>query len=314
MDSITQLMQLLFRFRRLASPSESCANEPCEVCFATHRPKIEQFMAKSEPVHFVILAFPAKSPNAQKVLGTLPDLAERLSVQFLQSFCDYVTHFYAPGARITICSDGHVFGDLVGVSDDDVSQYRDELALMIDQAEAHSVDLYSLDDAAGKRDFNALRAELVRDYATPVDELRKRMATDESFRFLFNGIHRFMFEDQLALRPDRSRNKLRTECKDLAYRVIQRSDAWGSLVAEAFPAALRLSIHPQPAHSEKIGFHMIRTRDNWLTPWHGVALDDGNTITLVKRSEAERRNASLVWRNKRPSHFIAPDIAELDVA
>ena len=34
---------------------------------------------------------------------------------------------YPPGARITICSDGRVFSDLVGVCDKDVTNYGIEI-------------------------------------------------------------------------------------------------------------------------------------------------------------------------------------------
>jgi pyoverdine/dityrosine biosynthesis protein Dit1 len=97
------------------------------------------------------------------------------------------------------------------------------------------------------------------------------------------------------------------QCKELAYRMIQRSRAWGDLVGDVFPDSLRLSIHPQHSHAGKIGFHLVRTRDNWLTPWHGVVVDDGTSVTLVKRSQAEHAKASLVWRHGRPSHYVNPN-------
>jgi pyoverdine/dityrosine biosynthesis protein Dit1 len=122
-------------------------------------------------------------------------------------------------------------------------------------------------------------------------------------------MHRFMVEDQVELRPDASRTRVRLDCKDLALRVIQRSNAWSSVVARTFPAAVRLSIHPQPHHSAKIGVHMLRTRDAWLTPWHGTVLDDGQRLTLVKRADAERLNATIAYRRGRPSHFVAPHLA-----
>jgi pyoverdine/dityrosine biosynthesis protein Dit1 len=37
------------------------------------------------------------------------------------------------------------------------------------------------------------------------------------------------------LQPERSRTQARQQCKGLAYQVIQRSDAWGRLVADGFP-------------------------------------------------------------------------------
>jgi len=40
-------------------------------------------------------------------------------------------------------------------------------------------------------------------------------------------------------------------------------------------------------------------------PWQGVLLEEGGSLTLVRRHEAEQLKASLVWRNERPSHFVA---------
>lgn len=139
--------------------------------------------------------------------------------------------------------------------------------------------------------------------------MRARTLADPGARDIFGGIHRFLFEDRMALSTGRSRNSVREETKSLAYQVIQRSDAWSHLVEDFFPEALRLSIHPQVSHSPKIGIHMMRTRDNWLTPWHGVALDDGEGIRLVKRHEAERMGATLVMRGGRVSHYIAPNVS-----
>lgn len=308
-----RVLRYLLRFQRLTTPSADCAHKPCETCLATHRPKVQRFIERNQPVEFVILAFPCKSPNPRKVLGTLPDLAEELSIEFLQSFTEHVSHFYRPGARVRICSDGHVFSDVVGVADDEVSRYRAELQGMIARR-GYGIEMLGLDDLFGVGRYPALRDRLVRTRAMPVAELRGLVRTDPTFGSLFNGIHRFMVEDQAVLRPELTRTKVRTMCKGLAYQVIRRSDAWSRQVARTFPDAVRLSIHPQPCHSAKIGIHLLRTNDNWLTPWHAVALDDGNAISLVKRCDAERLNASLIWRNDRPSHFVAPHIALQEVA
>jgi len=307
----SDILRHVFRHRRLAAGS--ACDQPCEECFAVHHEKVAHFLRSGLPVHFVILAFPAKSPNRQKVLGNLPDLGEKLSIEFLQSFCDRIGHFYPPGARITIASDGHVFGDLVGVSDVGITDYGQELRAVIDQNGGDAIDVYSLEEGLGTGDYDSLRAILERDYAAPLDRVRERVAADDEANRVFNGIHRFLFEDQVDLVPGRSREQVRRACKALAYQVIQRSNAWSDLVAEKFPHALRLSIHPQPPHSDKIGFQLLPAADNWLTPWHGVVLDDGHRFTLVKRSTAEELNASLVWRNNRPSHYVAPG-ADLEEA
>ncbi|MCP9962570.1 L-tyrosine/L-tryptophan isonitrile synthase family protein [Streptomyces somaliensis] len=303
------ILRLVFSFRRLAhEPAGGCAAGTCEECFALHRPKVERFIEQGVPLHFVIPAFPAKSPNPEKVLGTLPDMAERVSLEFLQGLCDYTRHYHEPGARITICSDGHVFSDLVGVPDEVVQAYGTELDALLRAIGADSINTYGLHDAFPGLPYEEQRAALTDRYAVPVEDVRARALADPAARSIFGGIHRFLFEDRMALSTGRSRNSVREETKSLAYRVIQRSDAWSSLVEDFFPEALRLSIHPQVSHSPKIGIHLMRTRDNWLTPWHGVALDDGEEVRLVKRHEAERLGATLVMRGGRVSHYIAPDV------
>ncbi|MFJ9706479.1 L-tyrosine/L-tryptophan isonitrile synthase family protein [Streptomyces sp. NPDC101234] len=307
---------MLYRSQRtwLASvgrtDGQECVSAPCHACLEEHRAKLDYFVRSSQPIHLILPAFPAKSPNRTKVLGELPDLGEYMGLDFLQSLCDYIGHFHSSGARVTICSDGHVFGDVVGVTDDVVTEYRVSLAQMIETANWPSLDLYGLDDAFGGVDYPSLRKVLEHNYAPTVEELKEGVRTDSGTKALFNGIHRFMFEDAVGVKGDKvSRTALRNESKELAYRTISRSNAWSRVVAERFPRALRLSIHPQSPHSGKIGVRLLRTQDAWLTPWHGVVLDDGTKFSLVKKWDAEKADASVVWRNGRPSHFVEPHSA-----
>jgi pyoverdine/dityrosine biosynthesis protein Dit1 len=198
---------------------------------------------------------------------------------------------------------------VVGVTDSAVTAYREGLTDLIRGADLTSLDMFGLDDAFGSTDYPKLRQILEDDYSSSLETLKESVRNEKDTRSLFNGIHRFMFEDALARRPgEASRTKLRNDSKETAYQTIRRSNAWSRVVAEKFPEAMRLSIHPQPPHSEKFGLQLMRTRDGWLTPWHGVVLDDGVTRSLVKRWEAEEMEASLVWRDGRPSHFVGPHL------
>ncbi|HEY6793112.1 MAG TPA: L-tyrosine/L-tryptophan isonitrile synthase family protein [Kineosporiaceae bacterium] len=86
-----QILRTVFASRRTAGNlTDPCTTAPCEQCFAPHRTKVEQFLSEGEPLHFVLPAFPAKSANRSKTLGPLPDLAERLSLEFLQRLCDHL--------------------------------------------------------------------------------------------------------------------------------------------------------------------------------------------------------------------------------
>ena len=298
-----EILKTLFRHRRLQDGAGRCAENPCEQCLGLHLSKVRRSIGAGEPIHFLLPAFPAKSPNLQKVLGRLPDMGEEIALNFLENVCSEINELYAPGARISICSDGRVFSDLVGVLETDVTSYAAELRLMMERIGNGSLDFFCLEDLFDIVDHAAMRDKLLVHYADTLEAIKDRIHTFDHHRALFNGIQRFIFEDRLVLETDKSRNQIRNECKDLAYRVIQRSDSWGRLLSDCFPTALRLSIHPQSPHSEKIGILLGEANDTWLTPWHGVALKQHDKFILTHRHDAEALGARVVERDGRPSYF-----------
>jgi pyoverdine/dityrosine biosynthesis protein Dit1 len=142
-----------------------------------------------------------------------------------------------------------------------------------------------------------------------VDAIRSRAAASTTLRTQVDGIHRFLAEDARGLDPALTASQARKRTRELAYEVVRRSAAWGRLVAAAFPGALRLSIHPQPDVSEKIGVHLLATEDAWLTPWHGVALFDGERWSLGHRADAEARGAVIVEEDGRAWSMALPGVA-----
>src|SRR4051812_8725142 len=66
----------VMRFRRSSGHKAPCAASPCPRCSAPHVSKVISSVALGLPVTLVLPAFPGKSPNPAKVLGTLPDMAE----------------------------------------------------------------------------------------------------------------------------------------------------------------------------------------------------------------------------------------------
>jgi pyoverdine/dityrosine biosynthesis protein Dit1/AcrR family transcriptional regulator len=302
-DVARRILGSLFRHRRLQPGAGACADLPCDECFALHLPRVRRAVLAGEPVRLLLPAFPAKSPNPRKVLGELPDMAEEVALVFLQSVADEIRAIYPPGVVTTVCSDGRVFGDLVGVTDHAVTRYGMEIAAIVDRLGLKNIEVFGLEDLFETQDFHTMRGELARHYAEPLAALEARTRDHERHRALFNGIHRFMVEDRAILEPEKSRNRIRTECKSLAYEVIRRSNAWGRLVSECFPLGVRLSIHPQHPHSEKIGILLGDAEDAWLTPWHAVALSDRGRVRLVQRHQAEALGARVVERDGRPSHF-----------
>lgn len=300
------VLRALFRHRRLAPDAGACAARPCARCLALHLPRVRRSVLRGDPVHLLLPAFPAKSPSPRKVLGVLPDKAEELALRYLENVCAEIANVYPPGARVTICSDGRVFSDLVGVTDADVTAYGAEIGRLIDALGLRSLDTFSMEDLYDPEDFDAMRAQLEAHYAEPLAEIVARAERSPQHRALFNGIHRFLVEEHPGA-DGLSKTKLREVCKPLAYEVIRRSDAWGRLLADCFPFALRLSIHPQDPHAEKIGILLgDSAADAWITPWHGAAVHRPDGIwTLMKREDAESLPGAHVVCDAagRPSHI-----------
>jgi pyoverdine/dityrosine biosynthesis protein Dit1 len=302
----------VMRFRRLSGASDSCVGPGCPDCLAPHLAKVTSAVARGVPVTFVLPAFPGKSPNLAKVLGPLPDMAERRALIFLQGLCDRIRTAYAPGARVILCSDGRVFGDAVGMRDADVGAYHRELSKMIEASGLASISTFNLDEVYGGLSFDRMRARLMERHGDSFATLREAVrrggkagATidDRESHRLYCGITRFLVEDSTFPDQKRSRTALQKECRIRAYEVIRRSKAWSEFVENRFPGAVRLSIHPQACGDKKLGIRLLEG-DHWLTPWHGVAVEVGDRFILLKRADAEALGGRLVHLHGRPSHYV----------
>lgn len=311
-DLALRILAPFMSFRRVTKSEAACDRSECRACTSWHLPKILAAVLENRPVTFVLPAFPGKSPNTQKVLGPLPDYAERLSLRFLGQLCRRVRRIYAPGVRFILCSDGRVFSDLVGMKESHVTAYQLEISRLIKELSLPDISTFNLDHVYGELSFFQMRDELMKRYGSSSELLKHRvrvgknpLATleEQEANRMYRGITRFLFEDSLFPEQTKSRTALQKEARGKAYDVIRRSNAWSELIAERFPEAVRLSIHPQPCGAKKLGIRLVGN-ESWMTPWHGVAVETPSGNVLLKRSEAEALGATLVYAaNRRPSHY-----------
>lgn len=314
-ETAKAILAEVMQHRRLAG-SHCTPESPCPACMAPHLPKLVAKIEQGLPVTFVLPAFPGKSPNLAKVLGVLPDLAERQALTFLQQLCERIGRIYEPGARVMLASDGRVFSDVVGMKDEDVSAYRDELLRLIDELGLKNIDTFNLEDKYDDLSFDAMRTEMMVDFGTALEDLRaavRRAAQDpdasnddKEINRLYCGITRFLVEDASFPGQTLSRNQIQKGARERAYEVIQRSAAWSGVVERHFTDAVRLSIHPHGCGAQKLGIHLTDAEqgDAWLTPWHAAAVEvEEGRFALMKRSQAEALGARVVERDGRPSHL-----------
>lgn len=297
-----QILDLLLPLRR---EEQTHDHHPTD-CFAAQLAQIESMVRDGEPLLFTLPSFPCKSPNLGKVLGHLPDYGELLALRSLQRLCERVTEVYAPGATLLICSDGHVFADLIRVPDGHISEYTAELRQMIEDEGLDRIGVYTLGDVYGDIGHDTQRALMSSQYATSLQTLRSEVKSDERSLALYRGITRFMVEDAMGGVFNGTKSALLRDSRKRAYGVIQRSRAWSDLVDDRIERSVRLSIHPQACRTAKFGIRLLDIRDSWMTPWHSVAVKSGDRVVLMKRAAAEEIGR-LVVVGGRPSHFVADD-------
>lgn len=307
-----KILSELMLYRRIPQDAATCAGANCLICSNIHLPSINAAIAVKKPIIFVLPAFPGKSPNREKVLGHLPDYAERLALHFLGALCKRIKQFYAPGIKIILCADGRVFSDVVGMKETHVTAYQTQINILIDELNLYDITTFNLDDHYHPLTFTQMRTELINNYAQSLvhikDTVQKGAKASASLdereaNRMYRGITRFLFEDSIYRKQVQSRTALQKESREKAYELMRRSNAWSSLIAERFPDSVRLSIHPQSCGSKKLGIRLIQN-ELWMTPWHGVAVATKNGFILMKRSMAEALGAQLIYTAKgHPSHY-----------
>lgn len=303
-----QIIGVIFAQRRLL-PGELEKETLRHIETAPHIDKIMRCIDNNAPIRLVLPAFPAKSPSRLKTLSHLPDLGEELAFANLCQLCDDIAKVYAPGAKVIVCSDGRVFADIVHIPDHEVTAYNDTMRRNAREQGLDQIEFFDLDDVyPDVKDFGMLREDLMIIYGESLQSLRQRCRTEPAAAEMYRGITRFMFEDfsGIAAFSGMSRNAIQGAARMAAYRVIQRSNAWGRLLAQHLPDTVRLSIHPQFRVSEKIGISLVDSSNCWATPWHSVVLKRADKVSLVPRRQAEEMNAALIFKNGRPSHFELP--------
>ena len=248
-----KLLSEVIRFRRMAHSKASCFPGDCPHCMEPHLPKVLNAIRAKKKIRFVLPAFPAKSPNPSKVLGVLPDMAEKEALSFLNGLCDRIKGHYNPGAEIIICSDGRVFNDLIGILDENLTAYQNQIGKLIKDMGLVNLSTFDLHSVYPGDDHDRLRADLMSKYGRPLEQLRelvKRGGKESASREErdthrhYCGTTRFLVEDFSFPGQTKSKNALQKESRAKAYEVLRRSNALTELIAERFPDAIRLSIHP----------------------------------------------------------------------
>lgn len=172
-----------------------------------------------------------------KVLGILPDKAEELALERLNSMCLRIGQIYPPGATLTIISDGLVYNDLLSVSDRDTWAYGEALRKMASQKKFDHIGFSRIRDLVkfpGPDNLNEItyvasatnfRRYLLNEFGKDNLDIDQEISTQPDTMLTYLGYRRFLVSDLKYIFPlseDRSKTNYKKNVKYLAKQMLIR--------------------------------------------------------------------------------------------
>lgn len=298
MEKLNQLVDVFRSFRMQPLPTDQFETMGKEVLMNKMRPFVEH----NEPILFSMLGYPMKSPNHRdKVLGSMPDMGEEVSLKNFARFNHEIRKIHTPGARVTIISDGYIFNDLMEVTDGEVQEYGE---INEDITKLMPIEWYTAKDFYPKRlSTNEIRDKVVSQFGISDEELERRILLDPDVKSLYLGMIKFMNLD-IAIRDFPSKNQLQVAAKKLARAMMLRNEAYSAMIRQEFGDHIRLSMHPSINNGTKFSFQLIPSLNAHHSPWHSclVVKQDGTMQTMHKKDAIEQ-GFEIVSKDGRPYYF-----------
>ncbi|KAG5206092.1 Transferase family [Trichophyton interdigitale] len=281
---------------------------------------IDRFVAERKRVDSCLPAFPFKSANkVYKVLGILPDMAEQLALERLNTMCARIRDIYPPGAQVTIISDGITYNDLLSISDQDTWAYGEALRKMAIDKKFIYIQFSRMKDLLdfplpGKlteityvANCTTFRRLLINRYGRDDLDIDQEITTNPDTKLTYLGYKRFLESDLKHIFPrgvGRSAHSYKRDCKYLAKQMLMRGYAFAGAVKNAFPNYLRLSIH-ESVGLNKVSVCLLNTKTGFTTPWHCAVcqLADGEWVSAPMGEFAKDSRLEVVYVDGRPSHY-----------
>ncbi len=244
--------------------------------------KITKFLECKKPLKFLLVGFPFKSANTEKkVLGQMPDMAERRSLEYLYGCIKSLKEVYPYGVELVIFCDGIPFCEYLGISAEAVKLYeqglqklvqdmpgitlltsdslQEQLALSSSGQICDVIDKYTPSDEEFHRQFETDSA-LQDSYKTLLDRLEIEFDSVQGRKFLKAHGPLSKLTEALMAREMRMRRFLETQFD-----------------AEDF---IRLTVHYSKDLGKKFGIKL--SPNSFVTPYHGVLVEEGDGNWFIR--------------------------------
>lgn len=261
--------------------------------------KIDYWVEKNQPVHFMLPAMPFKIANPLKSSRRDADLAE------VGSFCKFneinlqIKKFYKPGAAFTILHDGHLYNRHFLHTKEDADRYFKSLKRFVKELGLSKV-IY-LKDAFEelkhinnfKKIYNEARAEMTNLWQSKKYNNEKIQKIIQSAKqnvnisdIPFKVLYRINFMEDWDLSAEEKKIKKeineRSEKCAFEYMVVQHALEKADFFNVIVPNGIRLTVHPKEG---QIGIFMVKKKTH-LLPWMGAGvLKNNGEVSVHYESE-----------------------------
>lgn len=265
--------------------------------------RFRQFVDSGQPIRFSLMGYPFKSMNHRdKVLGSLPDLGERASLNNFGDFAARISALYTPGARFSIISDGYAFSAFYGTPDSEVAEYTEIVRDMSHRLPIDWYDIFSFYPRSLGADL--IREKIVEQFGITSVELENRILNNPDVNALYRGFIKFMHED-LAIKNYPSGAQLQKAAKIMARGLLFKNEAYSKLVQSEFQDHIRLSMHQSQNNGAKYSIRLIKSDKYRHSPWMSALLiNTDGTLETIHRKDAEAAGHELVYENNQPYYFV----------
>ena len=236
---------------------------------------IAYFIAQNRPIAMLMVGFPFKSANEEKkVLGRLPDMAERKSLEYLQGMLNDIKKVYKPGANILIFCDGIPFAEFCGISMDAVINY--EKALKALAADLPDISLYTSQDMISH--YKLALAEAI------IPFVDRYEPSDAQFKQTLKVVPETALK-RIALELDYPEGRVLIKkhgLENIVVGLLAREMRLRTFLTTAFPSPdfFRLTVHLSPDVSKKFGVKLSPNSD--VTPYHGTLVEEADGSWAIK--------------------------------
>ena len=208
--------------------------------------------------------------------------------------------------------------DILGITDEDCWDYGEQLNTMIAEKDLYTIKFRRCDSFLGLKsgedttretylaNTNLCRAELESRFGSSEEALTKHIKSDKDTNLTYCGMVKFL-ESEMETSPTlagRTRAARMKVYRQLAKRMMQRSEAFTLAIRTLCPLHVRLSMHPSSG-AAKLSIPLIPTKDGNFqkSPWHScVAVGLDGAYRCVHQDEV-RDSHELVYRYGRPYFF-----------